>query len=189
MIFAGLLVAAEGGAVVKNGGKTAIKGAERRSIKVSVSKQRLYLCRGDKTVKSYPVSTAANGAGSRAGSKQTPLGAHVISDKIGDGAPANTIFVARESTGRIAAIRAAATDPMPKDDLVTSRILWLEGMEEGVNKGPGVDSFKRCIYIHGTADEYAIGRPASHGCIRMKNRDVIELFELVAKGDRVEIVE
>jgi len=157
-------------------------------ITISVPKQRLYLYKSEKLLKSYPVSTAKEGTGSKTGSNQTPLGKHRVAEKFGMNAPAGTVFVSRESTGRIARIRQAGEAPDEKDQ-VTTRILWLEGMEEGVNKGPGIDSYRRCIYIHGTTDEGLIGKPASLGCIRMKNRDVIELFDIVPVGTPVEIVD
>lgn len=156
-------------------------------IVVAVAGQKLHLLEGERTVKTYPVSTSRTGVGSRAGSNRTPLGLHRVAQKIGAGAAENTIFRERVSTGRVAALNL---EPVPsKEDFVTSRILWLEGLEAGRNRGPGVDSFRRYIYIHGTADEGLIGRPASHGCIRMKNRDVIDLFDRVPAGTPVEIVE
>jgi lipoprotein-anchoring transpeptidase ErfK/SrfK len=158
-------------------------------IKVSVSAQCLDVYRGNKKIKRYPVSTSKYGIGSKSGSNRTPLGAHRIVKKIGRDAPEGTIFEGGGNTGRIAKIRRTAKNAGKEEDLVVTRILRLEGVEEGVNKGQGIDSYDRCIYIHGTPDEYAIGRPASHGCIRMKNKDVIELFEMVKKGDRVEIVQ
>jgi len=104
----------------------------------------------------------------------------VIAQKIGDGAPLNTIFKSRKNTGKIADI-----DQQSDEDYVTSRILWLKGLEPGHNAGPGVDSFARYIYIHGTHEENLIGQPASHGCIRMRNQDVLELFERVQEGTEV----
>ena len=110
---------------------------------------------------------------------------HEIKEKIGDGAKINTIFVSRINTQKqteIISIRQAT-----EDDHVTSRILWLDGLEEGINKGPGVDSYNRYIYIHGTHEEGLIGEKASHGCIRMFNNDVIYLYDIVNKGTKVYI--
>jgi lipoprotein-anchoring transpeptidase ErfK/SrfK len=150
-------------------------------IQIEISKQKLYLIRGNKPIKIYPVSTSKYGIGSIHGSSKTPLGLHRIASKVGRNARLGTIFKRRRNTGKIARIN--------KDggDLITTRILRLEGLQKGINKGKGVDSFKRCIYIHGTPEEKLIGKPASHGCIRMKNRDMIELFDLVKKGMRVKI--
>ena len=153
-------------------------------IEVDISEQRLHLfCTyRDKLeeIKIYPVSTSKYGIGNRSGSGKTPLGKHFIKNKIGNGAAQKTIFKARRNTGRLAKIDA------PKaGDLVTTRIMWLKGLEPGINSGHGIDSYKRYIYIHGTGEEGKIGQPASHGCIRMYNRDVVELFDRVNKGTEV----
>lgn len=164
---------------------------EKRSfdnkITVDISEQKLYLyCNygNDKQeVKTYPVSTSKYGIGSAAGSNKTPLGLHTIKDKIGDGAPQNTIFRARRNTGKKAIINKPNSG-----DLVTSRVMWLKGLEPGKNSGRGIDSYRRYIYIHGTAEENKIGQIASHGCIRMFNKDVIDLFDRVDEGTKVEII-
>ncbi|MDP9196239.1 MAG: L,D-transpeptidase [Pseudomonadota bacterium] len=154
---------------------------------VSVADQAIRLYRQGFLIKAWPVSTSRFGTGSAEGSLQTPLGVHVVRKKIGKGVPPGTWFVARGNTGRLAPI---ITDDRPADrDYVTSRILWLKGLEPGKNQGPGVDSWDRLIYIHGTAEEGRIGRPASRGCIRMRNADVIELFDLVEEGTVVDIRE
>jgi len=157
----------------------------KSSIEVDISEQKLYLfCRyenGNEEVKIYPVSTSKYGIGNQAGSNKTPLGLHKIKNKIGDGAPQGMIFKARQQTGRIANINAEI------GDLVTTRIMWLSGLEPGKNSGRGIDSYKRYIYIHGTAEENKIGQPASHGCVRMYNTDVIELFDRVVEGTEVYI--
>jgi lipoprotein-anchoring transpeptidase ErfK/SrfK len=155
------------------------------SIVVEVATQRLYLMGEDGFVSAYPVSTSKYGTGNRDGSNKTPLGAHRIKKKYGEGAPLGTIFRAREKTGKVAEIRTDETDS--QEDLITTRILWLEGLEPGINKGRGIDSYRRYIYIHGTPEEGLIGKPASHGCVRMKNTDVVELFEKVPAGTLVEI--
>ena len=158
-------------------------------IKVDISEQKLYLycyySGNKKEVKIYPVSTSKYGIGSKAGSNKTPLGKHRIEKKIGDGAPIYTIFKARRNTGRSA--KAILNDP-GAGDLVTTRIMWLKGLEPGRNSGRGVDSFRRYIYIHGTGEENKIGKPASHGCIRMRNKDVIDLYDRVSEGTEVRIV-
>ncbi len=148
--------------------------------------QCLYLIRDSKIKASYAVSTAAKGLGNRDGSYQTPTGTHRICSKYGENAPVGTIFRGRKNTGKIAKIYIDKTDS--PDDYVTTRILRLEGMEEGVNKGKDIDSYLRLIYIHGTPEEGLIGTPASHGCIRMKNADVIALFDVVPVGTLVEIL-
>lgn len=137
-------------------------------------------------VRQYPVSTSKYGIGSEAGSFKTPLGKHRVAEKIGAGAPMHTIFKERVNTGKLAAIDRTLKGA-PYDD-VTTRVLWLEGLEPGLNRGKGIDSKERFIYIHGTPSEGLIGRPASNGCVRMYNRDVIELFNLVPEGTPVTIV-
>jgi len=155
------------------------------AIIIDVSEQKLYLIKGEEIVRSYPVSTSKYGTGNKKGSNKTPLGTHIIAKKIGEGAKIGAIFKFRKNSGKIAEIYTDATDI--QKDLITTRILWLKGIEPGVNQGEGIDSYNRCIYIHGTPEEGLIGRPASSGCIRMKNKDVIELFELVLQGTLVEI--
>jgi hypothetical protein len=130
--------------------------------------------------RSFAISTAANGMGNRLDSFKTPCGIHRIRQKIGGGEPRGMIFEAREPTGRI----AGSLDNREKDE-ITSRILWLDGLEEGINNGGVHDTFARFIYIHGTSDEKRIGQPVSAGCIRMKNDDVIELFDDVQVDDIV----
>ena len=156
-------------------------------ILVDISQQRLFLLdnRGDLII-SYPISSSSYGEGQVENSFKTPLGKHIVKEKIGFDAPKNTIFKERVNIGRYAEIFDSDFDS--EDDHITSRILWLEGTEEGYNKGGNVDSFYRYIYIHGTPEEGLIGKKASHGCIRMFNDDVIELFSLVDKGTKVNIV-
>ena len=147
---------------------------------VSIKGQVLYLFENNKFVCSYPVSTSRHGIGQQEGSNQTPIGIHCVKEKIGAEAEYAEIFLSREITNSIASIEyeAICTDI----DCITSRILWLAGLEEGINKaknpeGHNVDSYERYIYIHGTHEEGLIGQVASIGCIRMKNTDVIDLFE------------
>jgi hypothetical protein len=155
---------------------------------VRVGKQRLYLFKGGLPMKDYPVSTSRFGVGSVDGSLQTPLGAHQVRRRIGADVPMGTIFRGRRNTGEMARILTGPED-RSIDDNITSRILWLDGLEEGVNRGGEVDSFRRFIYIHGTDEEGLVGRPASEGCVRMTNRDVIELFDQVPEGTLVMIVD
>jgi len=157
-------------------------------ISIDVTEQKLYLFEDipfklPKLVKIYPVSTSKYGTGTHG--KRTPLGTHIIAKKIGEGAPIGTIFIFRRSTGKIAKIHTDTKDT--QYDFITTRILWLKGIEPGVNEGESVSSYKRYIYIHGTPEEGLIGRPASNGCIRMKNKDIVELFDLVQEGTLVSI--
>jgi lipoprotein-anchoring transpeptidase ErfK/SrfK len=156
------------------------------SVIVKISAQKLYLMHGRKMVREFAVSTSKYGIGSQAGSLKTPLGRHRIAKKIGAGAPIYTIFKERVNTGRRAPIDRTLKGAAQDD--VTTRVLWLEGLEPGVNRGRGIDSKERFIYIHGTPSEGLIGRPASNGCVRMYNADVIELFDRVSEGTPVLIV-
>jgi hypothetical protein len=151
-------------------------------VTVNISKQKLLLYSDKKRIKEYKVSTSKVGIGNKYGSNKTPLGKHIISNKIGRVAKCGAIFKKRRNTGRIAKIN--------KDtgELITSRILRLKGLEKGVNKGKNIDTFKRCVYIHGTPEERLIGKPASHGCIRMKNRDIIDLFKKVKRSTVINIL-
>lgn len=158
---------------------------EQQVVIVDVSAQRLSLYRHGERVGHWQVSTSQFGTGNRQNSQRTPLGVHRVARKIGDNAPIGTLFRARRDTGRTVSI--LKDDRAADGDYVTTRILWLEGLEPGVNKGPGIDSFDRYIYIHGTAEEGRIGRPVSHGCVRMRNDEVIALFDQVAEGTLVEI--
>jgi hypothetical protein len=152
-------------------------------VYVDISSQTLsYIVKGTVS-KKYNISSSYYGTGSEANSLKTPLGKHEIYKKIGNELPINAILKGRVWNGAIADI---IEGPIDTDyDHVTSRILWLDGLEEGKNKGNGVDSRNRYIYIHGTAEEGLIGKPASDGCIRMYNNEVIELFELVSEKTQV----
>lgn len=155
-------------------------------IEIDLQGQQLALMQaGDEARVSYPVSTALNGPGERDGSGCTPRGEHYVRAMIGAGLPANTVFRARRPTGESYSPALAAAHP--DRDWILSRILWLCGRETGRNRGRGVDSFRRFIYIHGTPDTEPMGKPCSHGCIRMRNRDVIDLFERVRPGTTVTI--
>lgn len=135
----------------------------------------------------YSVSTAKNGAGETEGSACTPRGLHVIRAKIGAGQKDGAVFVGRRPTGEVYSSQLAARHP--ERDWILSRILWLCGQEPGRNRYGQVDTMRRYIYIHGCPDECPIGVPASHGCIRMRNADIIELFDLVSAGTQVFIHE
>jgi lipoprotein-anchoring transpeptidase ErfK/SrfK len=158
------------------------------SIRINVGQQKLYLLdESGETVSEYPVSTSKYGTGSENGSEKTPLGLHRIKDKIGGAMPMNMVMVGREPKGMLEdCIRDGVELP---DDVITSRIMWLEGMEPGRNQGGHVDTYNRYIYIHGTSEEDKIGTPASIGCIRMLNKDVVELYRLVDIGTEVLIEE
>lgn len=157
--------------------------ADERAILISIAKQELYLVKLSKVEKCYSISSAIAGVGSAAGSGKTPLGVHRVSDKFGDGAAIGAIFRGRQNTGKIADI---ITEPLDvEEDDVTTRVIWLDGLEPGINKGGNVDSKSRYIYIHGTPEEGLIGKPASHGCIRMYNKDVVELFAMIKVGTKV----
>ncbi|MEN2997914.1 MAG: L,D-transpeptidase [Brevinematia bacterium] len=136
-------------------------------------------------LREYPISTSKYGIGNKEGSGKTPLGKHRIVKKVGMGEPIGTVFRNLRKTGEIATIYYDSTDI--ESDPVITRVLVLEGLEKGVNKGRGIDSLSRGIYIHGTHEEGLIGKPASHGCIRMRNKDIMELFELVDIGTLVVI--
>lgn len=154
-------------------------------LKIDVGTQTLTLLEDARVVASYPVSTAANGCGQRLGSGCTPLGRHRIRIKIGTGCPENAVFVGRRHTGEIYSPELAAGHP--QRDWILSRVLWLTGLEPGRNRGGEVDTLRRFIYIHGCPDSEPMGRPASHGCIRMRNADLIELFDRVEIGTPVSI--
>lgn len=161
-------------------------------IEISIRLQQLYLFECDmqgaeRLMQQYPVSTAAQGAGEQNGSYQTPRGRHAIAEKIGAGAPLHAIFRARQLTGEIWTPQLAAAHS--EQDWILSRILWLTGCEPGKNSGGDVDTQARYIYIHGTHAEDLIGTAASHGCIRMKNTDVVALFDQVQTGTAINIVE
>lgn len=155
------------------------------SIEIDISLQRLYLFDNSTIISSYPISSSKYGEGSKQNSFKTPLGSHMIKEMIGDQVPKNTIFISRINTQREAKI--IHDQENSDNDYVTTRIMWLDGLEDGKNKGKGVDSYNRYIYIHGTHEEGLIGQKASHGCIRMFNSDVIELFNVVKKGTKVYI--
>ncbi|MBZ0333909.1 hypothetical protein MARI_15870 [Marinobacter sp. JH2] len=159
---------------------------QRAHIHISLDDQSLRLLADDGALLAeYPVSTALNGAGERDGSGCTPRGKHYIRARIGDGQPLNAVFRGRRPTGEIYAPDLAAA--YPDRDWILTRILWLCGREWQRNRGPGVDTFRRFIYIHGTPDTEPMGIPMSHGCVRMRSRDLLELFERAPVGMHVTI--
>lgn len=158
------------------------------SIRISIAAQSLALFDDAGTpVLGYPVSTARNGPGERRGSNCTPRGRHVVRAKIGAGAPLNTVFVGRRPTGEIWSPALAAAHP--GRDWILTRILWLSGCDPGFNRLGEVDTMRRYIYIHGSPDTVPMGVPGSIGCVRMRNADIVELFDRVPPGTPVEIVE
>jgi lipoprotein-anchoring transpeptidase ErfK/SrfK len=156
-------------------------------IEVSLPAQTLTLFgeRGE-VLKQYPVSTAAKGAGELRGSHCTPRGRHIVRAKIGAGAPLDAVFVGRRPTGEIWTPELAAAHP--NRDWILTRILWLSGCEVGRNRLGEVDTMRRYIYVHGTPDTMPMGEPGSIGCIRMRNRDLVELFDRVPAGTRLDIL-
>jgi L,D-transpeptidase YbiS len=160
---------------------------ESRRIKVSIDEQRLQLLDSGHVLMDVAVSTAANGPGERMHSECTPRGRHRIRAKIGAGAAANTVFVGRRASGEI--YTAELKRRHPDRDWMLTRILWLSGLEPGKNRFGDRDSMRRYIYIHGCPDEDAMGAPSSHGCVKMRNSEVIKLFDLVPAGTQVLIQE
>jgi lipoprotein-anchoring transpeptidase ErfK/SrfK len=157
-------------------------------IRISLMRQCLELFDdAGALLKAYAVSTARNGAGEQCDSDCTPRGRHIVRAKIGAGLPLNTVFVGRRPTGEV--YSSELGERHTGRDWILTRILWLSGCEPGVNRLHEVDTMRRFIYIHGTSDEQHVGTPVSHGCIRMRNRDIAELFDLVAPGAPVDIVE
>lgn len=157
----------------------------RAEIFVNAADQELCLRLADGPLRRYPVSTAANGTGCVDGSYCTPTGKHRVRLKIGEGCPVGAVFRRRRPTGEVFSSELAAS--FPGRDWMLSRILWLDGLQPGFNRGGRLDTLRRFVYIHGTADEHLIGQAASHGCIRMRNMDIIELFDLVPPGTLVHI--
>lgn len=154
-----------------------------RYLDVSIASQQLSVLENEQVIKTYSISTAKNGPGQLKGSECTPTGWHQIRAKIGAGAPINSVFIGRRQTGEIYTPQLAAQQPTR--DWILSRILWLSGLEPDHNRYGNVDSCWRYIYIHGCPDELMRGVPASHGCIRMANADVIDLFDAVQPGCKV----
>lgn len=156
-------------------------------ITVNIATQRLWLEQQGERLMDVAISTAKNGAGEQSGSECTPRGRHYIRAKIGEGCEANTVFVARRPTGE--QFSEALRDEYPQRDWILTRILWLCGRETGHNRGGNVDTMRRYIYIHGCPDSDVMGIPSSHGCVKMRNSDMIALFNRIEVGTRVLICE
>ncbi len=150
---------------------------------MSISQQKLWLKDEDQSVLEFDVSTAKNGAGERMNSECTPRGVHEIAEKIGADQALNSVFVGRVPTGEI--YTPELKEQFPQRDWILTRILWLTGCEVGKNKGGLVDTHARYIYIHGTPDEVEMGITGSHGCVRMRNADLVQLFDFVEVGTQV----
>lgn len=161
------------------------------NIHINIASQTLTLFLAKHKTITYPISTAKNGVGELENTGCTPRGQHIISEKFGDGLPINSVFVARQATGEI--YSDALASQFPNRDWILSRILWLDGCEIGKNKGENAqgvcDTKARYIYIHGTPDTEPMGIPLSHGCVRMQNSDMLDLFDSVAVGTPVLIEE
>jgi len=157
-------------------------------IRINISTQYIDLIdKNGSIIKRYAISTSKNGAGEQNGSYCTPRGRHIVRAKIGAGRPLNTVFVERRPTGEVYSPELARS--FPKRDWILTRILWLSGCEPGYNRLGKVDTMRRAIYIHGSPDSAEMGKPGSHGCIRMRNEDLVELFDLVPVRTPVEIRE
>src|SRR5438477_7950514 len=154
-------------------------------IRIDAAKQELTLLDGDKVLKRYSVSTARNGLGEKNGSFCTPRGRHIVRAKIGAGQPPGTVFVRRRPTGEVWTAELHAK--YPGRDWILTRILWLSGREPGKNRLGDVDTMRRYIYIHGSPETAEMGKPGSIGCVRMHNKDIVELFDLVSPYTEVEI--
>ena len=161
------------------------------TLLVDINQQVLKLHSGSDLTVMYPISTALNGVGQKTGSECTPLGRHIIRAKIGAGAPINSVFVARRQTGEIySPILAQKSEQAGKiRDWILTRILWLSGCEIGLNRLGDCDTMRRFIYIHGCPDSHQMQIPGSHGCIKMRNTDVVHLFDRVFVGESIDIVQ
>lgn len=157
-------------------------------INISIASQTLTLLdtQGN-SLKEYPVSTAVNGTGCQKDSGCTPLGRHIVRAKIGDGAPENSVFVGRRPTGEVCTPALMAM--FPDRDWILTRIMWLSGTEVGKNRLGNVDTMQRYVYIHGTPDSTDMTVPGSHGCVRMRNLDLVALFDVVPVGTTVNITQ
>lgn len=157
---------------------------EQADVVIDLAQQTLSLPKHNKF---YVISSGKNGIGEQENSGKTPRGWHRVAQKVGENAPQNSVFIARQPTGEVYDQQLA--QQFPQRDWILSRILWLDGLEQGFNHGERCDTFKRYIYIHGTPDTEPMGIPMSHGCIRMKNDEIIELFDLISEDALVYISE
>jgi len=156
-------------------------------ITVNIAEQRLQLREDDAVLMDVAIATAKNGPGEQAGSECTPRGWHQVRAKIGDAEPTNAVFIGRRNTGEV--YSSALREQFPDRDWILTRILWLSGLEPGKNRLGNVDTMRRFIYIHGCPDDDVMGIPSSHGCVKMRNADVAELYDAVEPGVRVYIGE
>ena len=156
-------------------------------IEIDLAQQTLRLLAGAQCLAQYPVSTARNGPGELAGSNCTPRGRHIVRAKIGAGVAVDTVFVGRRPTGEVYSPELAAR--FPDRDWILTRILWLSGCEPGRNRLGNVDTMRRYIYIHGSPDSVPMGIPGSIGCVRMRNSDIVALFDQVPIGTSVSVLE
>ncbi len=155
-------------------------------INISIAQQQLDLLGDDgQLIQQFSISSAKNGVGQANGSFCTPLGRHIIRAKIGQGQPTNTVFIRRRPTGEI--YSPALGEQFPKRDWILTRIMWLSGCEPGFNRGGSVDTMRRYVYIHGSPDSVEMGKPGSIGCIRMRNADLLTLFDQIHPGITVDI--
>jgi lipoprotein-anchoring transpeptidase ErfK/SrfK len=158
----------------------------RYQIIIETDKQLLWVWQAGNCVATYSISTARNGLGELKNSQQTPRGWHRIRAKVGAGAAENAVFIGRRQTGEI--YTPDLGREYPERDWILTRIIWLSGLEKGKNRLGICDTMRRYIYIHGTLASEPMGEPKSHGCIRMRNQDIIDLFEYIEVGDRVYIL-
>lgn len=158
-----------------------------KRIEIDIEQQTLDLLDDETPLRNYSISSGAKGVGEQNGSYCTPRGSHIIRARIGAGSAAGTVFVGRRPSGEH--YTPELRKQHPGRDWILTRILWLSGTEPGRNRLGACDTMRRYIYIHGSPDDVEMGKPGSHGCIRMRNRDVIELFDLVETGIPVEILE
>ena len=156
-----------------------------RTVQIQLTRQSLTVWDGGRPVREFPVSTSRYGPGERLGSQCTPRGTHIVRAKVGAGLPPGAVLVGRRFTSEIYSTDLARR--YPDRDWILTRLIWLSGREPGRNRFGAVDSLRRFIYIHGTPDVEPVGVPFSHGCIRMRNSDVIELYEIIDTGTMVEI--
>jgi len=155
----------------------------KKIIDIDVNNQELRLLHGDNIIAAYAVSTAKNGIGQQNGSECTPAGWHLVRAKIGQNSKENTVFVARRDTGEL--FSEELRKQYPERDWILSRILWLSGLEKGKNRGGEIDTMRRYIYIHGCPDSDSFSVPSSHGCVKMRNKDIIDLFDNIDVGIHV----
>lgn len=156
-------------------------------IRISIPKQTLTLLSDGEVVAEYPVSTALNGPGELKNSYCTPRGRHIVRAKIGGCAESNAVFRGRRKTGEM--WTPALGEQYPDRDWILTRILWLSGCEPGFNRLGNVDTMQRYVYIHGSPDSVEMGKPGSHGCVRMRNADIVALFDMVPTGSSVTITD